>query len=208
MDYFLTISAESESLYKEKGSKFIGYAIPVANETEIKEQLERLAGLHHQSRHVCYAYRLGADLETYRINDDGEPSGSAGQPIFGQIRSYELTNLLVAVVRYFGGTKLGVGGLIHAYKTAANDAIAAAKIIKEYIPATYTAKFEYDRMGDVMGTVEKYGWNVIETDFQLSCKLTFSCKLSEQEQVELAFEPLHDVELKEVDCELLSKRGN
>jgi putative IMPACT (imprinted ancient) family translation regulator len=103
--------------------------------------------------------------------------------------------VLVAVVRYFGGTKLGVGGLIQAYKTAANDAIAAAKIIKEYIPATYTASFEYARMGDVMGTVEKYGWNVLETDFQLSCKLTFSCKLSEQEQVELAFEPLHDVEL-------------
>lgn len=199
MDYFLTISAESESLYKEKGSKFIGYAIPVTNEDEIKTHLERLAGLHHQSRHVCYAYRLGADMEAYRINDDGEPSGSAGQPIFGQIRSFELTNVLVAVVRYFGGTKLGVGGLIHAYKTAAADAIASAKIIKEYIPATYTAKFEYARMGDVMGTVEKYGWNVLETDFQLSCQLTFSCKLSEKDQVLQAFEPLHDVELEVVE---------
>jgi uncharacterized YigZ family protein len=195
MDYFLTISAESESLYKEKGSKFIGYAIPVTDESQVKEHLERLAGMHHQSRHVCYAYRLGADLETYRINDDGEPSGSAGQPIFGQIRSFELTNVLVAVVRYFGGTKLGVGGLIQAYKTAANDALEQAKIIKEYIPVVFTAKFEYARMGDVMGTVEKYNWNVVETDFQLSCKLTFSCKISEQEQAMQAFEPLHDVEI-------------
>lgn len=199
MDYFLTISAESESLYKEKGSKFIGYAIPVTDEAQVKEHLDRLAGMHHQSRHVCYAYRLGADLETYRINDDGEPSGSAGQPIFGQIRSFELTNVLVAVVRYFGGTKLGVGGLIQAYKTAANDALEQAKIIKEYIPVVFTAKFEYARMGDVMGTVEKYNWNVVETDFQLSCKLTFSCKISEQEQVLQAFEPLHDVELEIVN---------
>lgn len=196
MDYFLTISAESESLYKEKGSKFIGYAIPVTNEEEVKAHLERLAGLHHQSRHVCYAYRLGADLETYRINDDGEPSGSAGQPIFGQIRSFEVTNVLVAVVRYFGGTKLGVGGLIHAYKTAAADALSAAEIIKEFIPVIYTAKFEYARMGDVMSTVEKYNWNVVETDFQLSCKLTFSCRLSEKDQVGQAFEPLHDVDLE------------
>lgn len=199
MDYFLTISAESESLYKEKGSKFIGYAIPVTDEEEIKAHLERLAGLHHQSRHVCYAYRLGADLEMYRINDDGEPSGSAGQPIFGQIRSFELTNVLVAVVRYFGGTKLGVGGLIHAYKTAAYYALERAQIIKEYIPVVFTAKFEYARMGDVMSTVEKYNWNVVETDFQLSCKLTFSCKISEQKQVMQAFEPLHDVELENVN---------
>ncbi len=193
MDYFLTISKIGEGLYKEKGSKFIAYAYPVKSEEDVKQALEEITSAHHQARHVCYAYRLGADLEIYRINDDGEPSGSAGQPIFGQIRSFELTNVLVAVVRYFGGTKLGVGGLITAYKTAANEAISATKIIKEYIPVHYHLKFEYDRMGDVMGTIEKYGWTIIETDFQLSCKLTFKCKISEQEEVKLAFEPLHDV---------------
>lgn len=193
MDYFLTISKTAEGLYKEKGSKFIAYAYYVRKEDDVKKALEEIAAVHHQARHICYAYRLGADMETYRINDDGEPSGSAGQPIFGQIRSFELTNVLVAVVRYFGGTKLGVGGLINAYKTAANEALSASKIIKEYIPVYFQLKFEYDRMGDVMSTIEKYGWNIIETDFQLNCKLRFSCKVSEQDEVKLAFEPLHDL---------------
>lgn len=129
VDEYLTISKPSEGLFKDRGSKFLAFAYPVSSEDEIKEIQEHLRSEYHDARHHCYAYMLGKDKNVFRANDDGEPSSTAGKPILGQIKSYDLTNILIVVIRYFGGTKLGVSGLINAYKTAAEEALKNAKII-------------------------------------------------------------------------------
>ncbi|PLX14682.1 MAG: YigZ family protein, partial [Marinilabiliales bacterium] len=131
VDQYLTISKPSEGLFKDRGSKFLAFAYPVSSEEEIKAFQEQLRSDYHDARHHCYAYMLGPKKENYRANDDGEPSSTAGKPILGQIRSFDLTNILIVVIRYFGGTKLGVGGLINAYKTAAEEALKNAKIIRK-----------------------------------------------------------------------------
>lgn len=147
---YQTIARASEGLYKEKGSKFLGYAFPVEDEEEIKRILNELRKKHHDARHHCYAFRLGADGKHYRANDDQEPSGTAGKPIHGQLLSFELTNVLLVVVRYFGGTKLGASGLIHAYKTAAQDALEQAEIVTREVEVQCTLTFPYERYNEVM----------------------------------------------------------
>ncbi|HYW95669.1 MAG TPA: YigZ family protein, partial [Bacteroidales bacterium] len=141
-DNYLTIKQRGEGLYKEKGSKFIGFALPVESEDHIKGELESIRKNFHDARHHCYAWRLGPDMELYRANDDGEPGNSAGKPILGQIESRKLTNVLVVVVRYFGGTLLGVGGLINAYRTAASEALDRSVIVKKYVYQGYAIRFE------------------------------------------------------------------
>src|SRR5690554_2132633 len=153
-DTYLTLKSQSQGLYKEKGSKFLAFAYPVDNEEEIKEILETLKKQYHDARHHCYAYILGKDGQNFRANDDGEPGHSAGDPILGQIRSNNLTNTLIVVVRYFGGTKLGVGGLVTAYKTAATEAILANEIITETVTLKVNFQFDYIDMNEVMRIIK------------------------------------------------------
>lgn len=169
---YKTVKEESEGLYKEKGSKFIGYVVACYSEEEAKKYLDQWRKDHFQARHLCYAYRFGLDHKQVRSNDDGEPNNSAGIPILGQIQSYELTNVLIGVVRYFGGTKLGVGGLVQAYKTAAKEAIESAEIITIEVFDWVEICFEYVDMPQVMNLLKSKEIVQQEQDFGLVCKLT------------------------------------
>lgn len=173
---YRTIKKRGEGLFKDKGSKFIALAIPVETEEEVKTSLEEVRNAYHDARHHCYAYRLGPLMDTYRANDDGEPSSSAGKPILGQIRSYELTNILIVVVRYFGGTLLGVGGLINAYKTAASQAIEDTKIIEHELHDYYDIYFEYPDMNDVMRILKEETMQQVDQGFDTSCRITMKVK--------------------------------
>lgn len=172
-DSYKTIASKSEGLYKEKGSKFIAFAIPVSSEAEIKEFLDQTRKQFHDARHVCYAYILGFDKSAYRANDDGEPSGTAGRPIYGQLQSYDLTNTLVAVVRYFGGTKLGVSGLINAYKLVTLDALSKAEILTKRVTEIYEIIYDYALMNDVMKIMKDENLDQLSTSFGLECKISF-----------------------------------
>jgi len=177
------LAQSSEGLYKEKGSKFIAVAHPVSSEDDIKEKLELVRKKYHTARHHCYAYRLGFEGADYRVNDDGEPSGSAGLPIHGQLRSADITNVLIVVVRYFGGTKLGVSGLIRAYKTAAKEAIDNNKVITMTIKDLYELKFEYPLMNSVMSFIKKYDLEIAKQEFELSCKIEVLINISESKKL-------------------------
>jgi len=199
-DSFLTISTKSEGLYKEKGSKFIAIAFPVQSVDEVKEKLEALRKSYYDARHHCYAYVLGhAGTET-RANDDGEPNHSAGDPILGQIKSRELTNTLVVVIRYFGGTKLGVSGLIHAYKTAAAEALGANQIVKKDITEQITLRFPYDEMNEVMKLVKDLDLKVKGQDYDSQCVMHLEVIISQvdklNEKVTLLNNLSHPIELK------------
>ena len=151
--------------YKEKGSKFIAYAFPVSTSAEWQQYLEAIKKEHPKSRHHCYAYRLGVDNNNFRANDDGEPSGTAGKPILGQLRSFDVTNVIVIVVRYFGGTLLGASGLIHAYKTVAANALAQASIVEQTVSDIYRLTFDYAIMSNVMNAIKKNNLSMIHQDF-------------------------------------------
>ncbi|WP_075603002.1 IMPACT family protein [Saccharicrinis aurantiacus] len=178
-DSYNTIEHPSEGLYKEKGSKFIAYAYPVYTEEQIKERVAELKDKYYDARHHCFAWQLGVDGKRFRANDDGEPSGSAGKPIHGQIKSHELTNILVVVVRYFGGTKLGVPGLIRAYKEATIDAINNGTIIEKTVNDVYQINFDYLVMNDIMRIVKEEKLNLTKQDFNLTCTVVFSLRQSE-----------------------------
>lgn len=193
---YRTLSKLSEGLFKEKGSKFIAYAVPCYTEEEAKEYLMKWQKANHQARHVCYAYRFGADKKVFRANDDGEPSNSAGAPILGQIQSYDLTNILIGVVRYFGGTKLGVGGLIHAYRTAAKEAIEEGEIIEKELIEKLNLKFTYSALPSIMSVIKKYALEVFETDFQLECALNVHVPLG---QVELIKNDLNAIDTCKIE---------
>ena len=179
LDTYKTLETLSEGLYKEKGSKFIAYAVPCFSEDEAKIHLENWRKEHHQARHLCYAYRFGLDKSVYRANDDGEPSNSAGQPILGQIQSFDLTNILIGVVRYFGGTKLGVGGLVTAYKTAAKDAIENGKIVERKVFQHYRLTFSYNDMPEIMAFCKQKNWQTSNQQFDLKCNLDVAIPLDE-----------------------------
>lgn len=178
-DTYLTLSAPAQGLYKEKGSKFLSFAYPVETEQEIKEIIEKLRKEYYDARHHCYAYVLGARQEVYRANDDGEPSSTAGKPIHGQILSYGLTNVLVVVVRYFGGTKLGTSGLINAYKTATNDALAQARTIEKIVMRQYELRFPYEQMNQVMRIVKDLRLQVLGQEADNECRMRVAVRLSE-----------------------------
>ena len=171
-DLYKSIENPSEGLYKEKGSKFLAFAYPVSTVEEIKERLGFLQKEFHDARHHCYAWRLGADKERYRVNDDGEPSGSAGNPIFGQIQSRELSDILVVVIRYFGGTLLGVGGLINAYRSATSDSLDHARIVELKVYELIHVQFEYSQMNLVMKVIKDLDLSFENQDFDLNCSLT------------------------------------
>ena len=177
---FRTIAKSSEGVYKEKGSKFYGYAIPVQSVQEVKEHLDSLRKENQGCVHVCFAYCLGSKKEDYRYSDDGEPSNSAGAPIYGQIKSFDLTNIVIAVVRYYGGTNLGVGGLINAYRTAAKEAIENATIINDEDRNIFEVTFTYEAMPFVMNEVKNSDCKIIEQDFQTSPRLKLSVPVSNE----------------------------
>ena len=181
IDSYKTLEALSEGIYKEKGSKFIALAVPCYSENEAKNYLNEWRKLHHQARHLCYAYRFGLKKDIYRANDDGEPSNSAGMPILGQIQSFELTNVLIGVVRYYGGTKLGVGGLIHAYKTAAREAIELGSIIEKKVFQHLKIKFSYAEMPEIMNVVKTHQLQIETQDFQEVCLLQVAIPLEKKD---------------------------
>ncbi|MDG1261360.1 MAG: YigZ family protein [Flavobacteriales bacterium] len=199
MDTYRTLKGRSESLYKVKGSKHFGYAFPVYSEEEIKECLEIVKKEHHSARHHCYAWRLDLDKKRYRANDDGEPSNSAGKPILGQIQSFDLTNVFIVVVRYFGGTKLGVGGLIDAYRTAARMAIEDGTIIEKQVKQRMSVKFPYGSMGSVMKVLKDFDLEMLTNEFEIACVLTTEVRLDLVEQVSTSFEDIDHVTLTLLD---------
>ena len=182
-DTYLTLDRPSEGLFKDRGSKFLSFAFPVRSEEEIKSHLIELRKLHPSARHYCYAFRMGADKQAFRANDDGEPSYTAGKPILGQIQSKDLTNILIVVIRYFGGTLLGVSGLINAYKLSAADAISNASIIEKTVNDIYSISFEYLQMNDAMKVIKDKHLTIISQNFELSCSLTFSVRKNDSTKV-------------------------
>lgn len=189
-DTYRTIVTPSEGLYKEKGSKFLAFAFPVTSVEEVKPILERLKKEYYDARHHCYAYVLGADKEVFRANDDGEPSGTGGRPIHGQMLSADLTNMLIVVVRYFGGILLGASGLANAYKAAARDAIENASIVEKTVDVTFHLQFEYALMNEVMRIVKDFGLTCRNQDFNLDCRMDVSIRKSEAARLQDALEHL------------------
>ncbi len=180
MAVFRTIKNSSEGFYKEKGSKFYAFLYPCSSEIEVKNHLDFLRKEHHLAVHVCYAFRFGSDKKVYRASDDGEPSNSAGPPILGQIQSFDLTNVLVAVVRYYGGTNLGVGGLINAYRTSAKQAIENAEIIEKEDTLEVEILFTYEQMPKVMKLIKSHSCQILEQLFDLNCVIKLSFPISNQ----------------------------
>jgi uncharacterized YigZ family protein len=192
MDKFWSIKGATEGLYKEKGSKFFAYAFPVSNTDEVKENLDILKKKHFNARHHCYAYMLH-DKELFRSYDDGEPRHTAGDPILNQIRSTQLKNVLVVVVRYFGGTKLGKGGLINAYKSAAKDALSNAEIIEKTIQKLISINFNYEGMNDVIHAIQQENYKVIHQHYDKDCSITCAVPVSKIPQFRKKLEALNNV---------------
>lgn len=199
VDVFNTLKVKSvETLFKEKGSKFFGYAFPVSNEDEVKDIITGIKKNHHSARHWCYAYKLGVETFRFRVNDDGEPSNSAGQPIYGQILAADITNVLVVVVRYFGGVKLGVGGLIRAYRSSAQLTIEASEIVEKTIEEKLQLMFQYQHMNKVMRVIKLKRLAIFSQDMTSNCRLVLSIKKSEFSAVKNMFETLHFLEVKKL----------
>ena len=197
IDSYKTITQPSkEGLFKDRGSKFYGYAFPISNEEEIKEKIELLKKQHYNARHWCYAWQLGKNYDHYRANDDGEPSNSAGMPIYGQLQSFNVTNVLVVVVRYFGGTKLGVGGLIKAYKNGAKLALENSNIIDKTINEKFLIKFEYPEMNTVMRIIKDEKISIINQKLELNCEFIISIRKKEAEKVFEIFNNTYKVAIK------------
>lgn len=196
--YKTILKPGEETLFKERGSKFFGYAFPVTSEDDVKDALEELKKQHHTARHFCYAWQLGKSYDSYRANDDGEPSNSAGMPIYGQLQAFDVTNVLVVSVRYFGGTKLGVGGLIQAYKTSAQLALEASKIVKRTIDEEFTLTFEYPEMNTVMRIIKDEDLKIISQKMELNCEITLSVRKKEAEKIFQLFENTYKVNIKKV----------
>ena len=198
-DTYKTIATASEEvLYKEKNSKFFGYAFPVTTEDEIKEILERLRKEHFSARHWCFAYQIGTEKIQYRANDDGEPNNSAGMPIYGQIQSFEVTNVLIVVVRYFGGVKLGVGGLISAYKTAAQMALENATIIEKTIDKHFIISFGYAHMNKVMRIIKEKNLQIVSQKMEMDCEIEISIRKKNVQNLLDTFESLYEIKLTEI----------
>jgi uncharacterized YigZ family protein len=196
-DSFKTIQNPSEEiLFKEKNSKFYGYAFPILSEEEIKPLIEILRKKHFNAGHFCYSFQIGTSQILHRSNDDGEPSNSAGMPIFGQIQSFELTNILVVIVRYFGGTKLGVGGLISAYKTAAQLTLQNAEIIEKTINIHYLITFDYKNMNKVMRIIKEKNLTIIFQKMETNCVIEIATRKSNADLIHSTFKNLFEIEIK------------
>ena len=203
IDHFYTINKKGSSLYKDKGSKFIGYAIPVRSVEQVNQQLETVKKEHHDARHHCYAYILGNSGEQTRANDDGEPNHSAGDPILGQIKSLNLTFTLIVVVRYFGGTKLGVSGLIAAYKIAAEEALKNTITLKEFIAKTIKLSYSYSCTNEVMKLIDTHNLAIINQEFEEKCFLEANVVISKlhdlKNEIQLLIDTHHDIEIIKQD---------
>lgn len=171
IDHFFTINKTGEGFYKEKGSKFMAFSFPVQSVEQVNEQLELLRKEYHDARHHCYAYIIGNEANQFRANDDGEPNHSAGDPILGQIRSFKLTNALIVVIRYFGGTKLGVSGLITAYKTAAEESLKNSTVVKQFITSTIKLVYSYSSTNEIMKLIDQYNLTILKHEFNENCLL-------------------------------------
>lgn len=190
-DIFLTLKKpSSEGVFKEKGSKFLAYAYPLNNADQVEGIIQQLKKKHPKARHWCYAWQTGVILKNYRYNDDGEPNNSAGKPIFGQIQSFGVTNVLVVVVRYFGGTKLGVGGLISAYRSSAKLALENSILIEKMLMEFLTLKFDYPDMDKVMRVVKENGLNIIDQKMELDCIFKVSVRRNEVDKIKKIFKDL------------------
>ena len=199
-DTYKTIATASEEiLFKEKNSKFFGYAFPVSTEVEIKNHLEILKKQHYGAVHNCYAFQIGTDTIQYRANDDGEPSNTAGTPIYGQIQSFGLTNVLVVVVRYFGGVKLGVGGLITAYRTAAQMALETSEIVEKTIDIKYSIHFDYKNMNKVMRVIKEKNIEINSQKMDLGCELIVSTRKKNADMVFDIFNSMFEINIKKLD---------
>lgn len=194
-DTYNTIEQHAEGLFKDKGSKFIAFAYPIVNETEVKPILLKLRAEHTKANHFCYAYRLTPDRSLFRVNDDGEPSGTAGRPILNAMLSADITNILIVVVRYFGGTLLGVPGLINAYKSAAVEAISVAEVIEKTVNDIYEIKFDYLVMNDVMRFIKEEQVTVVEQLFDNDCSIKFEVRKSQLNKVLQRIEKQTGVEI-------------
>ena len=199
-DTYKTIASPSEeTLFKEKNSKFFGYAYPVTIEEEIKSHLEILRKQHYGAVHYCYAFQIGTDKIQFRANDDGEPSNTAGAPIYGQIQSFGVTNILVVVVRYFGGIKLGVGGLISAYRTSAQMALEASEIIEKTINIDYSISFDYKNMNKVMRVIKEKNLEIISQKMELGCEIVISTRKKNAEIVFDIFNSMFEIKIKLIE---------
>ncbi|MBO4802726.1 MAG: YigZ family protein [Bacteroidaceae bacterium] len=196
-DIFKTIASQSEGQYTEKRSKFLAFAFPVSTVDEIKVILEEYQKKYYDARHVCYAYLLGHERLVFRANDNGEPSGTAGKPILGQINSNELTDILIIVVRYFGGVKLGTSGLIQAYKAAAAEAIAAATIIEKTVDEQVTVTYEYPLMNQVMRVVKEEEPSILSQSFDNDCRMTLAIRASLMPRLRQRLEKIEGVRITE-----------
>ena len=198
-DSYKTIKkASKETLFKEKGSKFFGYTFPVLSEDDVKTCLEELKKKHHSARHFCYAYQIGIEDIKFRANDDGEPNNSAGLPIYGQIQSFEVTNILVVSVRYFGGTKLGVGGLISAYKTSAKLALEASEILEKTINVHFQLNFGYEMMNAVQRIIKEKNIEIINQKLEMNCEYLISIRKNDADAIFSIFKTLYKVEIKRI----------
>ncbi|MEI7723559.1 MAG: YigZ family protein [Bacteroidota bacterium] len=194
-DSFLSIAGESRGVFRDKASKFLSVAIPVTTEEEVKANLDDLRKAYYDANHHCYAYRLGSENQAYRTNDDGEPSGSAGKPIYGQILSMELSDILVVVIRYFGGTKLGIPGLIHAYRTAAREALEQAVVVEKIIKVQYKVTFDYPAMNEIMRILKEEGVKIIHQTVVERCEINFQIRKSHADRIENRMTRLRNITL-------------
>ena len=198
-DSYKTIEETSkETLIKDKNSKFYGYAFPVLNESDVKLAIDNLKKKHHTARHFCYAWQLGTETTRFRVNDGGEPNNSAGMPIYGQIQAFDVTNILIVSVRYFGGTKLGVGGLIQAYKNSAQITLEASMIIEKIIDVVYVLNFEYDLMNKVMRVIKENNLKITHQKLELNCKFHVSVRKKEAKNIFEIFDNIFKLSIKKL----------
>ncbi|HLT51983.1 MAG TPA: YigZ family protein [Arenibacter sp.] len=199
-DTYKTLGTPSEEvLLKEKKSKFYGYAYPILNEEEVRPIIEELRKRHHTANHVCYAWQLGVEDIKYRTNDDGEPNNSAGIPIYGQIQAFGVTNVLIAVARIFGGTKLGVGGLMSAYKTTAQMALENGEIIERTLQQKFLLSFDYPEMDKVMRTIKQYRLEIVSQKMEMDCSLVFSVRKQHADHIAEVISQMHPLKLKKLN---------
>jgi len=199
-DLYKTITTPSkETLFKDRNSKFYGYAFPVTEEASVKDFLEFLRKKHHTARHFCYAWQLGTESVRFRANDDGEPSNSAGMPIYGQIQSFEVTNILVVSVRYFGGTKLGVGGLINAYRASARLTLESSAIEEKTIDESFQLNFQYDLMSKVLRILKENSITITRQKLEMDCEIIIAVRKSHIQKIVKIFETLYRVEIKKLN---------
>ena len=195
-DFYFTIEQPAIAEYKDRGSKFIGYAFPVENVDDFKVKLAEIKKEHPKASHHCFAYRIGLDQNVFRISDDGEPGGTAGRPILGQIDSRQLTNTLIIVVRYFGGTMLGVPGLINAYKMSASLALQLTSIVQKPVEILYNLQFDYTRMNDVMMIIKQYNCRIINQQNQLFCTMDIGVPKNREAEVLYKLKDLQHIEIQ------------